>query len=311
MASITLGSIEKVGLREVWKHEALDFTRWLAREENLSLLGDAVGIDLELQETESAVGGFSVDIFATESGTGKRIVIENQLEETNHDHLGKIITYAAGKGAQCVIWVVARARDEHRQAIEWLNQHTDEDSSFFLVEIEVWRIGDSLPAPRFNVVESPNEWAKSEKTKTGLSETQRTQVEYWQQYREAALSDERFSRVMKPQKAQPQHWSTVHIGSSQYHLSFQLLLGKGMVGIELYIPDNKKLGAKALANLREFEDALGVRGVPFDAKKACGLRFYREGTMDIKGNPACWPELIEWQLDAALKVRDVVNRIGL
>ena len=188
MANITLGSIEKVGLREVWKHEALDFTRWLAREENLSLLGDAVGIDLELQETESAVGGFSVDVFATESGTGKRIVIENQLEETNHDHLGKIITYAAGKGAQYVIWVVARARDEHRQAIEWLNQHTDEDSSFFLVEIEVWRIGDSLPAPRFNVVESPNEWAKSEKTKTGLSETQRMQVEYWQQYREAALS---------------------------------------------------------------------------------------------------------------------------
>lgn len=163
MEKMNLGRIESVPVREVWKHEAQDFTKWLAREENLSMLGEACGLDLELVDTESAVGSFAVDIFAQESGTGRKVVIENQLEDTNHDHLGKIITYAAGKNADAVIWIVARARDEHRQAIEWLNSHTDDDCSFFLVEIEAWRIGDSPVAPRFNVVESPNEWARAEK----------------------------------------------------------------------------------------------------------------------------------------------------
>lgn len=158
-----LGKIEKVNVRDVWPHEALNFTKWLAQEENLTMLGDACSIELELKDTESAVGSFAVDIYAQEADTERKVIIENQLEDTNHDHLGKIITYAAGKGAGVVIWVVARARDEHRNAIEWLNEHTDSDCAFFLVEIEVWRIGDSPMAPRFNVVESPNEWARAEK----------------------------------------------------------------------------------------------------------------------------------------------------
>lgn len=106
----------------------------------------------------------------------------DQLEDTNHDHLGKVITYAAGKGAEVVIWVVAHARDEHRQAIEWLNQHTDNDFGFFLVEIELWAIGDSLPAPKFNVVEQPNEWAKAIKMSEGLSETEQTKLAYWTKF---------------------------------------------------------------------------------------------------------------------------------
>lgn len=136
MEKIVLGKVESVPVRDVWPHEALDFTKWLAKEESLSMLGEACGLDLELVDTESAVGNFSVDIFAQESGTDRKVVIENQLEDTNHDHLGKIITYAAGKNADAVIWVVAHARDEHRQAVEWLNAHTDDGCSFFLVEIE-------------------------------------------------------------------------------------------------------------------------------------------------------------------------------
>ena len=139
-----LDKLKKVELRDVWLHEALDFTRWLSEEPNLAILSSAVGIELELIETESSVGSFNVDIYAREAGTGRKVIIENQLEDTNHDHLGKVITYAAGKGAEVVVWVVARARDEHRQAIEWLNQHTDSDFGFFLVEIELWSIGDSL-----------------------------------------------------------------------------------------------------------------------------------------------------------------------
>ena len=115
-----LGKIEKIDLRSVWKHEAHDFTKWLAQPENLAELGNAIDMELELIEAESNVGGFHVDIFAIESGTSNKVVIENQLEETNHDHLGKTITYAAGKDAKAIAWIVARARDEHRQAIEWL-----------------------------------------------------------------------------------------------------------------------------------------------------------------------------------------------
>lgn len=129
-----LGKLEQItDLRSVWKHEAKDFTPWLAKEENLEILSEAVGIDIVVEEQESNVGDFSVDLFATEEGTGRRIIIENQLEETNHDHLGKIITYASGKEAEVIIWIVRKARDEHKQAIEWLNQHTDDKFEFFLI----------------------------------------------------------------------------------------------------------------------------------------------------------------------------------
>ena len=129
-------------LREVWPHEALDFTPWLAKEENMALLADAVGLDITVDEEESPVGDFSVDIFASETGTDRKIIIENQLEDTNHDHLGKLITYASGKSADIIIWVVKRAREEHKAAIEWLNNHTDDKISFFLCEIKLYRIGD-------------------------------------------------------------------------------------------------------------------------------------------------------------------------
>lgn len=146
MTEYNLDELKQVQLRDIWHHEALNFTKWLAEEPSLKLLSAAVGIELELIETESSVGAFSVDIYAQEAGTGRKVVIENQLAPTDHDHLGKVITYAAGKGAEVVIWVVEQARDEHRQAIEWLNQHTDSDFGFFLVEVELWKIGNSRAA---------------------------------------------------------------------------------------------------------------------------------------------------------------------
>ena len=127
-----LGLLKEIkDLRKVWPHEALDFTPWLAEDDNIGLLADAVGLEISVDETESNVGDFNVDIYASEIGTDRKIIIENQLEDTNHDHLGKLITYASGKGAEVIIWVVKRARDEHRQAIEWLNQHTDSSVDFF------------------------------------------------------------------------------------------------------------------------------------------------------------------------------------
>ena len=163
---IELGKLSVVSdLRKAWPHEAHDFTPWLAS--NIDVLGDEIGIDISIEETESAVGSFNVDIFATDADTGKRIIIENQLEDTDHDHLGKLITYASGKSAALVIWIVKRAREEHRAAIEWLNAHTDEDVGFILCEIKLYSIDNSVIAPKFEIVEQPNNWAKEmHQTKT-------------------------------------------------------------------------------------------------------------------------------------------------
>lgn len=167
-----LGKMKKIkDLRSVWKNEPKNFSKWLSEEENLNLLGNEIGVDITLDQLESRVGDFSVDILATEVDTNKKIIIENQLEDTNHDHLGKIITYASGKNAEIIIWIVKRAREEHRKAIEWLNDNIDAKISFFLVEIELWQIDNSPLAPHFNVIERPNDWAKNVKNLESLSET--------------------------------------------------------------------------------------------------------------------------------------------
>lgn len=265
-----LDHLKKVELRKVWPHEALDFTKWLSSPANLNMLGEAVGVELELIETESSVGSFNVDIYAQEAGTGRKVIIENQLEETNHDHLGKVITYAAGKGAQVIVWVVSHARDEHRQAIEWLNEHTDNDSGFFLVEIELWTIGDSKPAPRFNVVEQPNEWTKALRLSENLSETERVKLSYWTKYREIARSTPNFLKVFSPQKPTKDHWSTLRCGTSAYHIALLIDTQHGRTGIEFYVPDDKDIGHKAIENAQLFEKALGLKAKPFDAKKGVG-----------------------------------------
>lgn len=162
---VSLSTLEEIkDLRSVWPHEALDFTPWLA--DNIDLLADAVGLDITVDETESSVGDFNVDIYASETGTDRKIIIENQLGDTDHDHLGKLITYASGKSADVIIWVVKHAREEHKAAVEWLNAHTDDKIAFFLSEIKLYRIGNSEPAVKFEIIEHPNDWAKEIKRRT-------------------------------------------------------------------------------------------------------------------------------------------------
>lgn len=225
-----LGKIERVeDLRKIWSNEARDFTVWLAQDENLTMLGETVGIDINLEERESPVGSFSVDLFATEEGTGRKIIIENQLEDTNHDHLGKIITYAAGKEASVIIWIVKRARDEHRQAVEWLNQHTDENIGFFLLEIELWKINGSVPAPRFNVVERPNDWAKAMKASEGLSDTKKTNLEYWEAFKKYAFNKAEFKEVFSERKAYPQGWYDLSVGNRHCHITLTATMTKNVL----------------------------------------------------------------------------------
>lgn len=173
LSKIEMARLESIDdLRSIWPNEARNFTPWLAQQENLDILGEAIGMDLTITESEATVGDFSADIVAETAVDGRDraiVVIENQLEDTNHDHLGKIITYASGLGAKILVWVVSHARSEHRQAVKWLNEHTNSDVYVFLVEIQVLRIGDSKPAVRFDVIEEPNAWERKVRSMSSLS----------------------------------------------------------------------------------------------------------------------------------------------
>jgi hypothetical protein len=133
---ISLSKLNKMELRDVWGVEP-DFTSWLAQQENLDLLGEEIGVEIKPIRTEASVGAFKVDILGEEESSGRKIIIENQLEDTNHDHLGKIITYASGYDAEIIIWVVRDVREEHQRAVEWLNEHSDEKTGYFLIKVEL------------------------------------------------------------------------------------------------------------------------------------------------------------------------------
>lgn len=160
MSTSELGRLERVDLREAWKSEPEDFTPWLAEERNLRLLGEALGMTLQLEAVEKSVGPFSADILCKEPQTEQWVLIENQLEQTDHTHLGQIITYSAGLNAVTVIWIARKFVEQHRAALDWLNEITTEATNFFGVEVELWRIGDSPLAPKFNLVSKPNAWSK-------------------------------------------------------------------------------------------------------------------------------------------------------
>jgi hypothetical protein len=160
-----LGRLEKMDVRLAWASEAVDFTPWLAREENIALIAEAIGIPLNVEATEKSVGPFSADILCSaadnDSDSEHWVVIENQLERTDHKHLGQLITYAAGLDAATIVWIASDFTEEHRAALDWLNANTSESISFFALKIELWKIGDSPLAPKFDVVSSPNDWKKS------------------------------------------------------------------------------------------------------------------------------------------------------
>lgn len=158
MVNISLGKLIYIDPKTLWTSEAGDFTPWLA--DNLSLLGEALGLDLQLDQREGAVGDFSCDIVAREVATNRPVIIENQLERTDHSHLGQLLTYAGGLDAAVVVWISPKVRDEHRKALDWLNRHTDDEVDFFGVVVEAIRVDDSKPAVQFRPVAVPNDFGK-------------------------------------------------------------------------------------------------------------------------------------------------------
>lgn len=222
MGNEQLGRLVSIDLREVWKTEAGDFTPWLAQEENITLLGEAIGLELEVEAQEREVGPFRADILCKDTLTGNWVLIENQLERTDHTHLGQLLTYAAGLKAVTIVWIADRFTEEHRAALDWLNEITDGRFNFFGIEAELWRIGGSPIAPKFNLVSKPNDWtktitrAKGEIETTGLTDAKRLQQEYWVAFRDFVTSQ---GSTVRPTKPLPQHWMNLAVGRAGFRLT--------------------------------------------------------------------------------------------
>jgi Domain of unknown function (DUF4268) len=299
-----LGRLEQVPLRDAWVHEARNFTKWLAEDDNLDLLGEALNLNLSLVDTEVSVGRYSADILAQDEQLEIKVVIENQLETTNHDHLGKIITYAAGSDSRVVVWIVKDAREEHQKAIEWLNDNTVEDLSFFLVQIELWKIGDSISAPRFNVLEAPNQWGKSVRSKSSsdsiTSNTKLLQLEFWEAFREFAADTQ---PAIVSRKAHAQHWYNLSAGSSSWHIALTIK-SFGQMGCEIYIPHNKQLFQAFYSQREAIESQIKetLDWQPLPDKKAC--RIIASSSCNLEDKTS-WPILFAWMLDQAVTFKVV------
>jgi len=316
MADPLLGELTPVPLRDVWSDEAASFTPWLALPENLKRLGDTLSMEFESEEEEVAVGPFSADILCKDTVDGSWVVIENQIEKTDHRHLGQILTYAAGLGAKTMVWVAAKFTGEHRAALDWLNDNTGEDISFFGLEIEVWRIGDSAPAPKFNIVCKPNDWSKAVKTQAaGAAEGKITphkqlQFEFWTEFK-AYVEEHSKLRTQKPRH---QHWLTLTIGRSGFHLAAITSAWNSVtnsysvpeVRVELVMnsSDAKSHFLQLEAKKDAIEQEIGLPLVWHNEENTGSCKIYarRDGAFTDKAN---WPDLFAWLLLYLQKFKDV------
>jgi hypothetical protein len=303
---MNLGRLQQIDLRKVWLSEPGHFTPWLAGEENLALLADTLGMDLELEAQEKDVGPFRADIVCKDTTDGTLVLIENQLEKTDHTHLGQLMTYAAGLDAVTIVWIAERFTDEHRAALDWLNEITNERVSFFGLEIELWRIGESPIAPKFNVVSKPNDWTKGGAGSGGtgaVTETGKLQREFWSAFREY-LAERKSS--LKPQKAHPQHWMDLSLGRSNFHLSAMVNTKDRRLSAGVFIDGEyaKRHFRTLLAMRDEIDKAVGLhidwRELP-SRQESQILCSKQEG--DIRDR-AAWPSHHKW-------LADVLERLDL
>lgn len=306
---INLSKLKRVPLREAWKHEANDFTPWLADADNLNALADALGLSELLQVAiEHWVGDFKLDILCTDGED--QVIIENQLDKTDHTHLGQIIAYAAGVGAKKVIWVAESFRPEHVAALEFLNENTTDELSFFAVEVELWRIGDSPLAPKFEVVVRPNDWVKAGREQaraaTTTSPTKQLQQKFWM-----ALIERLAVKAphIRPQKPRPQHWLNNSIGRSGFGLNITANTRDERLGVELWMPGMmaKQHFANLSARKKEIEDALGFELDWQELPDAVACRiasWYPQASIEDETR---WDEYLNWLTQRLVKM-DLVLR---
>lgn len=302
------GKIKKLNPRDSWPKEAKDFTPWLA--DNIGALGEALGMELELKDTEATVGDFSLDLLAEDLGSGHTVIIENQLNQTDHDHLGKLLTYAAGFGASTVVWVAEVVRDENRQALEWLNQRTDEDTQFFGVVIEVFKIDDSKPAYSFKPVVSPSEWQKSKKRQA--SGTVSAKGVTYRNYFQALIDELREKYQFTNAKiGQPQNWYSFSSGISGILFGAVFVQG-GKARTELYIDVGEGEKNKALFDWlydqrEEIHSKLGkqLEWERLDDKRASRIAVYRDGS--IQSNEEELIQIKAWHVENLINFKKILT----
>jgi hypothetical protein len=304
---VELGRLEPVIPRAVWANEAYDFTPWLLG--NADRLAEALGIDLELTASEHPVGGFSLDLIGRDLTNDCVLIVENQLEATDHTHLGQILTYAAGTAAATIVWVATAFRDEHRQTLDWLNERTDAETHFFGVQLRVVKIGDSQPAPLFDVVAQPNDWQKRIRTITrpgspsvsGKGELYR---QFWGRYLERVHANHpSWTRARAPQTV---NWmsSPAPIAGCIISISFA---ANGRLRHELYIDTgdgNKNIQIfQALMSQRAaIENAYGrpLQWEDLPGRRACRIAEYETGSVE---DAAAHDRYINWFEDCGVCLR--------
>lgn len=305
---MAIGKLEEVDIRELWKHEQYDFSEWLSKKENIENLNDILGLTLVDISKETYVGSYRCDLFAKDETTGIKVIIENQLEMSNHDHLGKIITYASGLDAKVVVWIVKEAREEHRSAIEWLNNNTNSNINFFLIEIHAYKIGNSDNAPMFQVIEQPNDFIKNNKSINSndtMNKSQSQRLEFWNQFNNVLIER---GKPFNVRKATTDHWYNVAIGTSDAHIDITLVNKDSVIGVELYITDNKELFDKLYQRKDEIENDLGFK---LDWRRLNNSKASRIVTF-IKGlnfdNHSNYNELMNKTIDLAVLMRDIFKK---
>jgi hypothetical protein len=300
------GVLKKIDLRAVWSKEATEFTPWLA--DNLTALGEVLGMELELQNREAACGDFSCDLLARDLGSNRGVVIENQLSSTDHDHLGKLITYASGLEAGVVVWIAPEIRDEHRQALDWLNQRTDANVDFFGVVVEVVKIDDSRPAFSLRPIAFPNQWRKGNIGSAGGGKPSE-RGEAYRQFFQALIDELRtVHKFTNARAGQPQNWYSFASGISSVTYGFTFAQG-GQVRAEVYIDtedvdENKALFDALLKEKVDIENEFGeaLKWERLDHRRASRIAIYRKGAID---EAETLGDLRAWAVDRLLKVKKV------
>lgn len=296
-----IGKIERVPLREVWKHEAIDLTRWL--QDNIDVLNDAIDLNLSNPEREQSAGTFNVDIVA-EDETGNPVIIENQLEKSDHDHLGKVITYLVAMGAKAAVWIVSDPRPEHIASISWLNESSS--ANFYLIKLEAIKIGGSPPAPLFTVIVGPSEEGKVVgKAKKDLAERYIIREKFWAKLLDAAKDKTKLHRNITPQQ-----YAWLGTGAGKQGLGFNYSVRKNEAQVELYIDrgkekeeENKYLFEQLYKHKEAIESSFGepLEWQNLEGRRACRIRkkITRGGYRD---NEDKWPEIHELMIDAMIKL---------
>lgn len=297
---MSISRLEKIPLRDLWKHEAYDFTRWLA--ENLDFICETIGVDLTLIEREASAGPFSADILA-EDGQGHPVIIENQLEPTNHDHLGKLITYMSNLDAKTAIWVTSEPRPEHEKAVHWLNETLPADTAFYLLRIEAFKIGESDPAPHLSIVAGPSvESKQAGGQKKEIVERHVLRMEFWKELLTKAKDKTKLFEKISPSD---DNWINASAGKTGFAYSFVVRMGDAQV--ELYIDrgdaeENKRIFDSFLTKRTEVELRFGgpLDWQRLDEKRSCRIRYLLPG--HGLADKDRWPELQNKLIDAMVSL---------